>query len=77
MGKLTLSVRDDVVRRAKAYATARSTSVSRLVEGFLDAVSRAGSASIAEEPPVLRRLRGTLKGARIEAWREHLAEKHR
>ena len=39
MPKLTLSVDARVVTRAKRYARTRGTSVSRLVETLLDAVS--------------------------------------
>ena len=40
MSKLTLSVDQAVVQRAKRYARARRTSVSRLVERFLDLITR-------------------------------------
>ena len=39
MPKLTLSVDEKVVRGAKRYAAARGTSVSRLVERYLDLLS--------------------------------------
>ena len=73
--KLTLSVEAAVIERAKRFARERGTSVSRMVESYLELVSRApGSRS---EPPVLRRLRGSLKGVRVEAYRRHLREKYR
>jgi hypothetical protein len=75
MPKLTLSVKDDVVKRAKRYAGRQGTSVSRLVERFLDQVSR--SPEQAETPPVLRRLRGSLKGSDPAAYRRQLKEKYR
>ena len=40
MPKLTLSVDEKVVRSAKRYAAAQGTSVSRLVERYLDLLSR-------------------------------------
>jgi len=49
VGKLTLSVDPSVVKRAKDYAARRGTSVSRLVESYLDLVSRppvAGDAAV-------------------------------
>lgn len=74
MPKLTLSVDSDVVRRAKTYAARRGTSVSRLVERFLRVVSRGPEE--ANEPPVLRRLRGSLKGADTATYRRHLEERY-
>lgn len=50
--KLTLSVDDGVVRRAKRYARARGTSISRLVERFLALVA---TDTIKETPRKTRR----------------------
>lgn len=73
--KLTLSVDPDVVEAAKRYAAAHGTSVSQLVEEFLAAVSSENVPS--RTPPVLARLRGTLRGVSVEDHRAHLAEKYR
>ncbi len=78
MSKLTLSVDNTVVRRAKRYARARGTSVSRLVERFLDIVATDGpGAPVTTEPPILRRLRGSLKGVAENEYRRHLQRKYR
>ena len=76
MAKLTLSVDDGVVSRAKQYAKLRGVSVSEMVETYLAAVAgpqppAAGPASI------LRSVRGVLKNADIGRYRKHLAEKYR
>jgi len=76
MSKLTLSVSDQVVRRAKRYATERGTSVSSLVEGYLALVTRP-ERSTADEPPVLKMLRGCAKGVDPEDYRRHLTRKYR
>ena len=81
MQKLTLSVDRHVVARAKAYARARGTSVSRLVESMLDMRSREAPAEAAAAtrglPPVLTRLRGSLKrGSVADHWR-HLEQKYK
>ena len=60
MPKLTLSVDGQVVGRAKRYAERRGTSVSRLVERYLQLLTRPPQP--AEDPPVLRRLKGAFKG---------------
>ena len=76
MPKLTLSVNDEVVARAKRYAAARGTSVSRLVETMLDllaTVPRSGHA----DPPILAKLRGSLRRASVRDYRVYLAKKHR
>ncbi len=76
MEKLTLSVDGAVIRRAKAYAEARGTSVSRLVETMLRMVSSHGDDSPAE-PPVLKRLRGSIKGVSEADYKAYLLKKYR
>jgi hypothetical protein len=75
MSKLTLSVDEAVVTRAKAYAEKKGTSVSELVEGFLDVLSRPGDSR--EEPPILESLRGSLKGAKVDDYHRYLEKKYR
>lgn len=78
MTKLTLSVSDGVVRQAKRYAQARGTSVSRLVERFLSLVAtNERSPAGQNEPPILRRLRGSLKGSLPADYQRHIERKYR
>lgn len=76
MKKLTLSVDARVVARAKTFAQKRGTSVSRLVERYLDAVSSPAVPEGHDLPPVTRRLLGVLRGQKIDradygAYLEH------
>ncbi len=75
MEKLTLSVDGAVVIRAKRYAAARGTSVSQLVETMLQLVSSGRTAATAE-PPVLARLKGSLKQGSEADYRAYLRKKH-
>ena len=79
MQKLTLSVDRAVVESAKRYASARGTSVSRLVESMLRLVSTrsTGGEDPASPPPVLRRLRGSLKRGAVKDYHRHLERKYR
>ena len=81
MQKLTLSVDRHVVARAKAYARARGTSVSRLVESMLDMQSRGlGETTVTPAtvlPPVLTRLRGSLKRGSVSDYQRHLEQKYK
>lgn len=80
MAKLTLSVDDDVIRRAKTYAAERGTSVSALVERLLDTTTKLPVGEGAT--PVLDALRGLLVSSGdsqddlVEAHKEHLLAKH-
>jgi hypothetical protein len=77
MPKLTLSVDEAVVGRAKRYAASHGTSVSRLVEQMLDLVSSPPTGTQSEPPPVLARLRGTMKRGSVKDYRRHLEQKYR
>ncbi len=83
MSKLTLSVEGAVVERAKRFARRRETSISALVERYLEALTRPaarrGDARVGGLPPVTARLAGLLhgKGGDRESYRGHLDEKYR
>jgi len=76
MSKLTLSVNDAVVARAKRYAKARGVSISKMVEAYLSAVAEP-SAPVAANTPILRSVRGVLKKADVKDYRRHLETKSR
>jgi antitoxin component of RelBE/YafQ-DinJ toxin-antitoxin module len=76
MAKLTLSVDDGVVSRAKQYAKLQGVSVSEMVESYLAAVAKPASPS-QPDAPVLRSIRGILKHADVDNYRKYLAHKYR
>jgi len=76
MQKLTLSIDERVIARAKRYARTRTTSVSRLVETYLDLL-HASPAKTRRTPPVLARLRGSLKTGSIRDYHRYLERKYR
>jgi hypothetical protein len=76
MAKLTLSVDQRVVTRAKLYAKQQGLSVSEMVEAYLSAVAEPPSPATGPAP-VLRSVRGVLKKAEIGEYKKHLAAKYR
>ncbi len=71
--KLTLSVDEDAIRRARWFSEKHDTSISRLVSEFLRGL---GSPDI-RETPLVSRLVGILPpDTRLEDYYEHLAEKY-
>jgi hypothetical protein len=75
VSKLTLSVDDQVISRAKNYAKQSGVSISEMVENYLSAVAEPMEAR--HNAPILRSVRGILKKADIAEYREHLATKYR
>ena len=75
MSKLTLSVDDRVVARAKRYAAQRGVSVSEMVEAYLSAITAPSPAT--SDTLILRTVRGILKKADLSKYKTHLAAKYR
>jgi hypothetical protein len=72
--KLTLSVDEQVIERARQYSVRHKTSISQLVTTYL---SRLDSPSDQEFSPLVRRLRGILpRDAEIEAYHRYLEDKY-
>jgi gamma-glutamyl phosphate reductase len=58
--KLTLKVSNKTILRAKSYARRKKTSISRLVENYLNNITRPGN-DIQEITPLVKSLSGVLK----------------
>ena len=57
--KLTLKLDNDVISRAKRYAQSRKTSLSKIVESYLDSVTKPDSDEI-EITPLVQSLSGVI-----------------
>jgi Family of unknown function (DUF6364) len=75
MSKLTLSVDERVVSRAKRHAKRHGVSVSKMVENYLASVAEPNTAL--KETPILRSLRGVLKHTGLRDYKKHLTAKYR
>jgi hypothetical protein len=75
VSKRTLKVDDQVLGIAKRYAAARCTSVSRIVERYLELLAK--PPRVDDRTPVLRMLRGAARDVPAEAYRRHPLRKHR
>jgi len=58
--KLTIKLDNDVISRAKSYAKHRRTSLSRMIESFLDSVTKNETDDI-EITPLVKSLSGVIK----------------
>jgi uncharacterized protein DUF6364 len=73
MSKLTLSVDEVVIEQAKRFAEQRGTSVSALVERFLDLLVHPPEV---EATPLVASLRGAARGADPEDYHRYLERKY-
>ncbi len=57
--KLTIKLDNDVIFRAKRYAQLRKTSLSKMIESYLDSVTKSASDDI-EITPLVKSLSGVI-----------------
>jgi hypothetical protein len=78
--KLTLRIEEELIERVKSYSQKSGKSVSQLFADYIKMLPESGGRqSKPQTTPLVRSLRGLLRGAQIdeEDYRRHLAEKHR
>jgi len=71
--KLTLSLDDEIIIKAKAYAKANGKSLSQLIENYLSFLVKESN-QVVSEPSVLYSLKGAFKDAQIGDYKEELAK---
>jgi len=71
--KLTLSVEEEVIRKARWFSKKHRTSISSLVSDFLSSLADSDGPGT----PIVNRLRGVLRpDVGIEDYHEYLIEKY-
>jgi hypothetical protein len=58
--KLTLKLNSEVIARAKSYAKKRNTSLSKMIESYLDSVTKEDNSRI-EITPLVKSLSGVIE----------------
>jgi hypothetical protein len=76
MAKLTLNVNEQVIARAKEVAKKSGTSLSQMVETYLDFVAKPRIGTPAQTP-ITDSLIGILDSADIKDYRRYLERKYR
>ena len=78
--KLTLRLNDNVISRAKDYAQSHKISLSKLIESYLDSVTKQKSEDI-EITPLVKSLSGVIKLPADfdykKEYSDHLTEKYK
>lgn len=74
--KLTLRLEESLIRHAKDEASARGTSVSKMVGDYLQSLN--GKSGDPELSPVTLSFKGVMEnnGEAEEAYKKHLRDKH-
>jgi hypothetical protein len=77
--KVTVQIDAEVARSARQYSERRGRSLDQMVSDFLRTVSSEETERTMPLTPIVRELKGALKGKRLNVtdYRRHLEEKHR
>lgn len=67
MSKLTLSIEDEIIKKAKEYARRHNKSISQMVESyFRNLTENQKSGALSKTTPITDSLAGSLKGIKID-----------
>jgi len=59
--KLTLTIEQSVIDKAKQYAKGKGQSLSNIIENYLKVITKEGAKSEKEITPIVKSLRGSFK----------------
>lgn len=75
--KLTLTIDDKIIQRAKRYARAKGRSVSELVESYFRSLTELGNEHSEELTPSVRSLMGSFKAPKNLDYKKILKQEKR
>jgi hypothetical protein len=73
--KLTLTIEQSVIEKAKKYAHSRGRSLSGIIENYLKAITKIEQAESNDLTPVVKSLKGTFKAPESLDFKKVLAER--
>jgi len=78
--KLTLKLDNQVIERAKSYARRKNTSLSKLIESYLQFLTSGNKTDSDEVTPLVKSLSGILDASKLSdsesAYKKHLTKKY-
>jgi hypothetical protein len=73
--KLTLTIEQSVIDKAKKYASSRGRSLSDLIENYLKIITKDSSVDSSELTPIVKSLKGSFKTSKNIDYKKELAKK--
>jgi hypothetical protein len=70
--KLTIKLDNQVIEKAKLYARKKNTSLSKLIESYLELLTTANNSESEEVSPLVKSLSGVLDSKAIPDYKNHL-----
>jgi hypothetical protein len=73
--KLTLTIEQSVIDKAKGYAKRKGHSLSDIIENYLKVITRNGPKSDIEITPIVKSLRGSFKASSSLDYKKELSKR--
>ena len=73
--KLTLTIEQTVIEKAKKYANVKGRSLSDIVENYLKAITKEDTVESIELTPIVKSLKGSFKVSKHLDYKKELSKK--
>lgn len=73
--KLTLTIEQSVIKKAKGYAKRKGHSLSDLIENYLKVITKSGPKTDIEITPIVKSLRGSFKASSNLDYKKELSKR--
>ena len=73
--KLTLTIEQTIIERAKKYADIKGRSLSNIVENYLKAITKEDNIESIELTPIVKSLKGTFKAPKNMNYKKELSKR--
>jgi len=70
--KLTLTIEETIIEKAKRYANSRGRSLSDIVENYLKVITKEEKSSVSEITPIVKSLKGSFKAPKNFNYKDEL-----
>jgi methyl coenzyme M reductase beta subunit len=73
--KLTLTIEQSIIEKAKKYANGKGRSLSNIVENYLKAITKEDNIESTDLTPIVKSLKGTFKAPKNIDYKKELSKR--
>ena len=73
--KLTLTIEESIIEKAKKYANAKGKSLSSIIENYLRAITKEETAIDVELTPIVKSLKGSFRAPKNFNYKKELSKR--
>lgn len=73
--KLTLTIEQTIIEKAKKYANVKGRSLSNIVENYLKAITKEDNNESSDLSPIIKSLKGTFKAPKNIDYKKELSKR--